>query len=263
MLHRMCASLKLSTRSIALAAVFAALYYVVSLISPKIPSIGVAGLNIQLEALLASVFGFLLGPYLGALTAFLGATVTWVLPPAGMTPVGLPFLLSPPLNALTVGLIFYKKWKWAFATLGLLIAAFVFLPPSQPITSYWDVSVAVLWDKIIALLLIIPTVMFSKRLSNPKNLALLFFLIAFVGNQADNMWGADIFAVPIVYGGIFSMPLEGATGVRNAFLVSPFLYPAIRLVQAILATIIAVPVMLRVKNTAWTIPDKSILEQQV
>jgi ECF transporter S component (folate family) len=252
-------SLKLSTRNIALAAVFAALYYVLSLISPKIPSIGVPGLNIQLEALMASVFGFVLGPYLGGLTALLGAFVTWVLPPAGMTPAGVPFLLSPPLNAMIVGFIFYKKWKWAFASLSLLILAFLFLPPSQPITTNYYVPIAVLWDKIIAVILIIPTAMvLSKRLSNPRNASILFFLISFIGNQADNMWGADIFAVPAVYGGIFGMPLDL---VRTAFIVSPFIYPAIRFVQAIFATMIAVPLMLALKNTAWTIHEKSILEQ--
>ncbi len=252
--------LKLSTRNIALVAVFAALYYVLSLVSPKIPSIGVSDLRISLEALMASVFGFLLGPYLGALTAFLGAFVTWVLPPTSMIPTGAPFLLSPPLNALIVGFIFYRKWKWAFASFSLLIAAFLFLPPSQPITSYYYVSVAVLWDKVIAVLLIIPTVILSKKLSDPKSASIIFFLISFIGNQADNMWGANIFAVPIVYGGLFGMPLDG---VRVAFIVSPFIYPAIRFVQAIFATAIAVPVMLALRNTAWIIQEKSILEHKV
>jgi hypothetical protein len=250
--------LKLSTRNIALVAVFGALYYVLSLISPKIPSIGVSGLNIQLEALMASVFGFVLGPYLGGLTALLGAFVTWVLPPSGMTPTGAPFLLSPPLNAMVVGFIFYKKWKWAFASLSLLVLAFLFLPPSEPITSNYYVPVAVLWDKVIAAMLIIPTAMLSKRLSNPGNAPILFFLISFIGNQADNMWGADIFAVPVVYGGIFNMPLDA---VRTAFIVSPFIYPAIRFVQAVFATVIAIPLMLALKNTAWIIQEKSILEQ--
>jgi ECF transporter S component (folate family) len=256
----MYALLKLSTRNIALIAIFAALYYVLSLVSPKIPSIGLPDLKIQLEALMASVFGFVLGPYLGALTAFLGAFVTWVLPPASMTPTGAPFLLSPPLNALIVGFVFYRKWKWAFASLSVLIAAFLFLPPSQPITNYYYVPAAVLWDKVIALLLIIPTVILSRKLSNPKESGVLFFFISFIGNQTDNMWGADIFAVPLVYGVVFGMPLDS---VRVAFIVSPFIYPLIRFIQAIFATIITVPLMRALKDTAWIIREKSIFEQQV
>lgn len=248
--------LKLSTRNIALVAVLAALYYVLTLITPMIPIIN--GLNIQLGALTASVFGLLLGPYLGALTGFVGASVAWVLPPSNMSPGGAPFLLSPPLNALIVGFIFYRKWKWAFASFSVLIAAFLFLPPSQPIASYYYVAVAVLWDKIIALLLIIPTVILAQKRPDLMKVSVLFFLICFVGNQADDMWGSNIFAVPVVYGVVFGLSLDA---VRGLFIVSPFVYPAIRLLQAFLATVIAVPVVLSLKKTPWAIQEKSILEQ--
>src|SRR4030066_1751899 len=120
--------MKLTTRNIALMAVFAALYYVASLISPFIPAVGVPQITIKLEALFASLFGLILGPYLGFLSALLGALVAWILPPSGGISYGLPFLLSPPLNALVVGLIFYKKWKYAFAVLAFLISLFLFLP---------------------------------------------------------------------------------------------------------------------------------------
>lgn len=267
----MCSSLKLSSRNIALAAIFASLYYVLSLISPHIPAVGLPDLKIQLEALMASVFGFVLGPYLGALAAFLGASVTWVLPPGSMNPLSAPFLLSPPINAMVVGLIFYRKWKWAFALFGFLIVAFLFLPPSMPITDYYYVAAAVLWDKVIALLLIIPCVVFSEKFSNPKLLPILFFFISFIGNQADNMWGADIFAVPFVYEVLYSAALSPllAAGfptyldaVRFLFIVSPFIYPAIRFVQAILATIIAVPLVRSLRTTRWILKEKSIIEQK-
>ena len=250
-------ALNLSSRHIALVAIFAALYYALSLVSPYIPAVGVPGLNIRLEALIASVFGFVLGPYLGAAAALLGAFIASVLPPGTLSPLTAPFLLSPPLNALVVGFIFYKKWKWGFAVYGLLIAAFLFLPPAQPITDYYFVSIAVLWDKIIALALIIVTVRFSQRLSTPKSLAILFFLISFIGNQADNMWGSDIFAVPAIYS-LFGFDLNM---VRTAFLVSPFIYPAIRFVQAVIATIIAVPLVRTLKNTKWILGEKTILDQ--
>lgn len=251
--------MKVSTRHIALAAVFAALYYVLSLVSPKIPSIGLPDLRIQLEALIASVFGIILGPYLGALSAFTGALITWILPPASMVPTGAPFLLSPPLNALIVGLIFYKKARWAFALLGLLIAAFLFLPPSQPLSDYYYVPVAVLWDKVIALLLIIPVAIFGDKLASRRYIAMLFFIICFIGNQADNMWGADAFSIPLVYNNIFNIPLEV---VRSLFVVSPFIYPAIRLVQAALGTAVAVPLIATLKNTRWIMQKKSIMNNR-
>lgn len=249
--------MKLSSRNIALTAIFAALYYVLSLILPRLYAIGVPNLQISLEALIASVFGLVLGPYLGALAAIFGVCVTWVLPPSSLTPYGVPFMLSPPLNALVVGLVYYRKWKWAFALFSLLIGVFLFLPPSQPITDNYIVPIAVLWDKVIALLLIIPSVALSQRLSSPKYVPILFFFICFVGNQVDNMWGTDIFAVPAVFQ-FFGYPTVDA--VRVAFTVSPFYYPAIRFVQAVIGTIIAVPLMKSLKNTKWTIKEKSIIE---
>ncbi|MEM2971412.1 MAG: ECF transporter S component [Candidatus Bathyarchaeia archaeon] len=266
--------MKISSRHLALVAIFAALYFVLSLISPHVPAIGIPWLKIQLEALIASVFGLVLGPYLGALAAFLGAFIAWVLPPGSMSPYGAPFLLSPPMNALVIGLIFYRKWKWAFAVFSLLILAFLFSPPSQPIMGYgkvfdpynpsepfeipiYYVPAAVLWDKVIALLLIIPSVKFAKQLSTSRNISILFFLLAFIGNQADNMWGCNVFALPIIYESIFNVPLEG---VRFLFIVSPFIYPAIRFVQAVLVTIIAVPLIKTLKNTEWIIAEKSIIE---
>lgn len=250
--------MKLSSRNMALTAIFAALYYILSLILPSLYAIGVPNLQISLEALIASVFGLVLGPYLGALAALFGVLVTWFLPPSSLNPFGVPFFLSPPLNALVVGLVFYRKWKWAFALFSILIAAFLFLPPSQPIMDYYYVSMATLWDKVIALLLIIPSVRLSHRFSNPKYLPVLFFFICFVGNQVDNMWGADVFAVPSVYV-MFGFPTVQA--VRDTFTYSPFFYPAIRFVQAILATIIAVPLMRSLRNTNWILKEKSILDQ--
>ena len=240
--------MKVSAQNVALMAIFAALYYVLSLITPYVPAIGVPEIKISLEALIATIFGLVLGPYLGASTAFLGAFVAWTLPPGNMSPYGLPFLLSPPLNALVTGLVYYKKWKAGFAVFGLLIIAFLFTPPVQPLSENLYVGIAVVWDKIIALLLILPSVKFAKKLATPKNSPFLYFLLAFIGNQTDNMWGSLIFAIPVVYEGIFGFPLDF---VRTAFVVSPFVYPAIRIIQAAIATIIAVPLIRALNGTAW------------
>jgi len=181
-----------------------------------------------------------MGPYLGFLTALLGALVAWILPPSGGISYGLPFLLAPPLNALVVGFIFYKKWKYAFVVLAALILTFWFLPPSQPLSEFWYVSLATTWDKIIALALIFPVVKLAK-FKSLKLQPLFYFLLAFIGNQADNMWGADIFAIPMVYKGIFGISM--IEDVRFLFVVSPFIYPAIRIIQATIAMVIAIPLI--------------------
>jgi uncharacterized membrane protein len=245
----------MTTRNIALVAIFAALYFVLSLIAPiNIPT-GVGNLTISFAALIASVIGLVLGPYLGTASALLGASIAWILPPSGGSVFGLPFLIAPALNALVTGLIFYKKWKLGFAVFGVLIIAFLLTPPIWPVTENWFVASAVLFDKIFALFLIIPIALFAKKISFAKA-SLFYFLLFFIGNQADNMWGSFIFATPPVYYGIFGY---AASDVQGFFLISPFLYPAVRIIQAIIGMLIAVPLMQVLKDTPWLWQKETII----
>ena len=250
----------LTTRNLALVAIFAALYYVLSLLTVNISAPGVSQVQISLFALVASVFGLVLGPYLGTLAAFLGVFVAWTLPPSGMAPYGFPFLLSPPINAFVTGSIFYKKWKVAFVAFAVLIAAFFFTPPVQPLAENLSIIVAVLADKIFALLLIIPLVMFTKRLAiSEKGIYAFYLILGFIGNQADNMWGTLAFSLPTVYEGIFGLPLDA---VRTGFLISPFFYPVLRLIQATAVMFIAVSLMQTLKGTPWLWQKETILSPE-
>lgn len=240
--------MRISTRKEALVIVFAALYYAFSLITPYVPAVGLPELKISLEAFLASVFGILLGAELGALTAFVGVLIAWILPPGNASVYGLPFLLAPPLNAFTVGLIYTKRWKEAAGVLGLLIFVFWFSLPVTPLSQYAYVGLAVTFDKIIALALIPLVAFFLRKSVSSKALFATFFLLAFVGNQTDNMWGALAFAFPIVYNGIFGLSVDA---VRFLFVVSPFVYPAIRIIQAVLAAVVAVPLVKALKSAGW------------
>jgi len=240
--------LRSSALNLAFVAVFAALYYVLSILSLYVPAIGLPEITISLTAFIASVYGILFGPGYGALTAFIGAFVSWVLPPGSGSIFGLPFLLSPPLNAATVGLIYSKRWKEAAGVMALLIFVFWFTLPVTPISQYAYVGVAVTFDKIIALALIPPVAFLLRRASSAKVLFITFFLLAFVGNEADNMWGALAFAFPVVYNGIFGLNVET---VRFLFLINPFVYPAIRIIQAILAAVVAVPLVRALKSAGW------------
>lgn len=393
----------LNSKNVALTAIFAALYYVMSYL-PGIPAIGVPGVKIQLEACMASVFGIILGPCLGALAALLGVSVAWALPPGGMSPQGLLFLPSPVINALISGLIYNGRWKTASIMLAVLVAAFWLLPPTQPLEENFIVGVAAMWDKILALLLIVPAAILTQRLKTPievgastlsersggashrevnwiqilalisaililvnahmiaanrdvlrfqysfqgetykitlgyrsivrpmapygylwyligagilagaimlivkpeKSLLwgaiitilsgtstiigggfivgfilgvisgllsvskvwiaklqipkmlsanfLMYFLIAFIGNEADNAWGNNIFAVPQVYEGLYGMSLQS---VRLAFLVSPYAYFIIRLIQGVIAALITLPLInnLKAAGLGWLQKD--------
>ena len=386
---------KLTSKQIAITSLFAGFYYLFSFL-PGIPAPGISGITIQVGAGMATVFGIILGPFLGASATFLGVFIAWLLPPGSMLVSDLFFVPSPILNAITSGLLFQRRWKAAAMSLGLLILTFWLTPPVQPVTEFWNVGIAVTFDKIIALLLIGFVILLDKRFernmdvsqerrgtprswfvpsllvvssllilvdnslvairgsalkfqyddlaitfgykeiieimgifnyvwiivgsisffasamlwlkpekrrvwsvtvmlcslasvltgggfivgviiavvagffaffgntisyhSLPKLEILRFFVIAFIGNEADNMWGSLIFSFPFVYHSIYSLNVET---VRWLFLLSPFAYPAIRFLQAILVTFIGVP-LLRTLRAARYIPrviEKSLERQ--
>jgi hypothetical protein len=185
-----------------------------------------------------------------------------------MSPYGAPFLLAPMFNALIVGLVFYKKWKYAIIAFAAMVVAFLFTPPVSPLygqsvllgfnlpINNWYIAVAVLFDKVIALALILPLAFFGKKMAVAYG-SIFFFMLAFVGNQADNMWGSLAYATTPVYSGIFGMPLDA---VQLGFLASPFLYPAVRLVQAFIAMLIAIPLMRVLQKTNWLWSQDNIFQ---
>jgi len=247
---------QITTRQIALTAIFAALYVAISVAIPFAIPLGVAGLEIALPALFATIFGIIIGPYLGTAAAFIGALASLAL--LGMSPYSVPFLLSPPLNAFVSGSLFYNKWKQAVIPFAVIMVEFLFTPPVSGFNSV-QIAIWVLWDKILAVALIAPLVLFRKKLTAGLGAAAIF-LVAFIGNQADNIWGSFAFALPPVYEGIFQMPMEA---VQLAFLASPFVYPAIRLIQAFIVTIITVPLLQILCKTDWLWSKNNILTKDL
>jgi len=230
------------TYNITLIALTAALYVVISIL----PGIPVApGVEIQFEAGFAVVIGVLLGPYIGFLTALLGSIISWLILGSGI--FGLPFLFNPAVNALFIGIIVYKKHRAALISVTLtyiiLIILQIISPPLWPPTSYPIETIAVLYDKIIGLLLFYPAIYFFNRIKplnstkHVKYAFLVIFLIALVGNILDNLLGTVIFSYPLVYNGIFGMSVET---VRFYFLIYPYLYILIRAAQSIFAALIII-----------------------
>ena len=245
----------MKSRTVAFVAVFAALYSVLSLL-PDIPCIGIPEVTIDLGAAFASICGAVLGPYAGGLAALIGTLIAYAWGGGGLA--GLPFILCPAMNAITVGLMFKKKFVAAAAVMAALVASFWFTPVVQPVSKHWVVGLAATFDKMIALALIAPTAWMMKRSgalsrerSKVKASALTFtqlLVAAFVGNEADNALGNAVFALPIVFNGVFGFTLEAT---RGLFLISPFVYPAIRLIQALLAAVVGLPLMKALEAGGW------------
>jgi hypothetical protein len=150
-----------------------------------------------------------------------------------------------------------------------MIVAFMFTPPIWPITGQstlapgvvvdnWFMYAATVFDKIIALLLILPLALLGKKLSVAYGSA-FFFIIGFIGNEADNMFGTLMYATPMVYNGIFGFELES---VQAGLILSPFLYPAIRIVQGVIVMLIAVPLLSVLKKTNWLWSQDNLLGEK-
>lgn len=106
---------KLTSKQVALSASFAALLVAVGRL-PGIPIIGGGVGEIKFTVVLAPVVGVLLGPWLGAFTAFIGALLSWIIPPT--TIMGLIFLPCDPIAALVAGLLARKgRLGWGLASL--------------------------------------------------------------------------------------------------------------------------------------------------
>lgn len=116
---------KLSSRDVAFVAIFAAFSAVVIKFLPGIPIVGVPGSNIKFDAVLAPIYGLVIGPYLGFLAALIGGLIT------AASPFSILTSFSPAVSALVAGFLTQKNpgnngnkirgWMVASVVLGLLI----------------------------------------------------------------------------------------------------------------------------------------------
>jgi hypothetical protein len=79
---------------------------------------------------------------------------------------------------------------------------------------------------------------------------ILFFMLAYVGNEADGALGSLIFGLPPVYEGLFLMNINA---LRLSFIVAPLFYFAVRLLQAVITALIATPLLRSLKSSGFNI----------
>ncbi len=117
--------LKLSSRDVALTAIFAALSAIVVKVVPGIPIIGLSGASIKFDAALAPIYGMIIGPYLGFMAGLVGGLVVagslFSVLTSFATAISAFVAGSVVKNVFHFGNKEIKGWKIATVVVGLLI----------------------------------------------------------------------------------------------------------------------------------------------
>jgi len=124
-------TMKLTSRQVAVVAVFAALYAIVSRL-PGIPIIGGAG-KIEPVVILDPIVGILLGAWIGGLTSLLGNFVAWIIPSVSF--YGLLNLPTGPIAAIVSGSLARNtknsNWKVSAIVYAVLMALWYLTPTGR------------------------------------------------------------------------------------------------------------------------------------
>lgn len=242
----------ITTKQIALTAIFAAIYAVFRII-PTVPMIGAPGVTFSLSDILAPLYGIILGPYIGGLSVLIGTFTAMSV----KTPVflGLDFLPAF-VNAVALGFLVRRKWLPVIILNVILLAAFI----ANPLTLVFvplgsNFSFPFMWLHIIALIVLISplALMATKWIEKSKvNLAVAgFAILAFIGTMMQHLMGNILYENIFVYVTNIMTPESLALRWQAVF----FLYPWERLILIILAALVGLP-LIRATRKISLIPNK-------
>jgi hypothetical protein len=179
------------TKKLTLVALLAAVYALGSFL-PGFPMFGVSGSNIDIVRSLEMVYGLVLGPVLGPLTAFTGAVVGKTLTGGGF---GMFFTPLAPVSAFMAAALSrprafkVKGWVLASAVLGVLIVGWYgigtgLVVPYYPVFHLIGLGIIILFrDKLVS----------YTRSEDKGRLSLGVALCSFPSTMAGHMLGNLIF----------------------------------------------------------------------
>jgi len=218
------------TRQLTLAAVFAALYFVLRSI-PTFQMVGISGRFTAGDFVLTSI-ALICGPWSGALAVLVGTLVAYsVNPPIFF---GLDFL--PGLtNMVVLGLILSKHQRTAQAVYGAILVAFILSPFSLP---FGYAYIPYTWLHLVAFAFLISPLAgrYVSWLAQGTYYRLVAVaLLAFIGTMAQHLAGGLLYeAAAGLVGGV--SPEKFWQFWRIIF----WIYPIERLVIVIVSTLVAV-----------------------
>jgi uncharacterized membrane protein len=238
--------IKITTRQITLIAIFAALYTVLRMMQ-TIPMIGVEGGKFSLSDVIAPLYGIILGPYVGGLSAILGTFLAIALG----RPVAFMFLdfLPALVNAVALGFLVRRKW-WPVVVLNAaLLIAFLLNPFTSLFITIGGISFPFAWLHIGAFVVLLSPLGLKAgqwiETLKPVKLTAGLAILAFVGTMMQHLMGNIL--TEVVFGQITgTMSTNAFNGLWTTVF---FVYPWERLVLVILAVVVGVPLVRVLKKS--------------
>ncbi len=246
----MCVDLKLNSRDLALTAVFASLYAVLSAL-PLFPVIGVVGKSFTMALIIAPLVGLIIGPYRGALAASIGGFIGWSIAPQ----YGLLYQFSfipGASTALCSGLLYKAKWKLFAILYPTLLLTFGFFPSVGPLWLYPDY----LWFHLLGLTaLAFQVILTISKTVNTRNfmleLGFVVGMISFIATLFGHVVGGLFFEV--VY---FPTFISSVDAWRSIWQGVAFVYPIERSIVVLISILIGAPLIRALKTHGFEVGGK-------
>ncbi|MCK5040370.1 MAG: hypothetical protein KAR87_05365 [Candidatus Aenigmarchaeota archaeon] len=220
------------TLAITMIGVFAAITIVLAL--APLPNIGFVNLTAVIETIAATAGST---GFLGAFGVTMGSFIYNMYKPSSL------FLqagfLTMASGAFFITMLMYRK-ALISAMYGLILLGLFFLAPGNIHVPMWA-----LWDKYIAILLVIPAVSLVRKTFceelNTKYLFPTIFLISFIGLEIDAMMGNLMF-------GLYGYNILGMTAKAVGDMYIPFAFAAAweRIIVAFISTLVTVPLVIAI-----------------
>lgn len=231
----------MATQDIALTSSMAALYVILSRL-PGFPVIGVEGAKIGVVSSIVPVFGFLLGPWLGASAAFFGGAVSRVL--FGASPFTWLTLPAMPLSAFTAGCLSRRRvgplrgWMVSALVLGGLIFAWYCTWIGQMVLVFPLLH----WVCLAIVLIFRGWLAFFIQRGEGLELTVCVALCGFSATMATQMYGTLAFIAAAELG-LIKIPLD------SAFFLGLIPVAAVeRLIITAITTVLGVPIILALRR---------------
>jgi len=223
---------RLEAKEVGLLISFTALYAYFSFI-PAFRIIGLESKAITLAAITAPIVGIILGPYLGTLSAFLGGIVGFFA--EHFSPLS---FVSGIITAVFAGLLHTNKRSNCILIYFSLMFFFGFYPFVGSIWLYPPF----MWFQLIGFLVLVSPLqsMASKNIhksSNTSKLLCAFFIVFLTSTLAGQIAGSLVYELTISWP-IFMADVNFWTGLWQLLTL---IYPIERIIIALIATLIGVP----------------------